>query len=213
MMPLIWVALALFLLSIWLRDDVARRRSAAAGWGAFAGYWAWQVGVYARLLDVTPTSEVDPSNTVLSAFVVGLCLLFARHILTKPGDILLRVTRVTALVGILYFPFAEFPLLHGAIIGGTAHITVSVLLLLGTPARVASPEIIVGVANPFVIGPTKVEIILACTAIESIALFAGVIFGMKAPRRRQMLAFAIVIPGIYLLNLVRNLYVILAYAY
>ncbi|MBI4361861.1 MAG: archaeosortase A, partial [Euryarchaeota archaeon] len=37
--------------------------------------------------------------------------------------------------------------------------------------------------------------------------------GMKAPRRRQMLAFAIVIPGIYLLNLVRNLYVILAYAY
>ena len=62
-------------------------------------------------------------------------------------------------------------------------------------------------------GSESVELILACTAIESIALFAGVILSVQAPLGRRALALAISIPTIYILNIARNGFVLMAYAY
>jgi archaeosortase A (PGF-CTERM-specific) len=57
----------------------------------------------------------------------------------------------------------------------------------------------------------KVEIILACTAIESIALFTGIIASVNAPFKRQAAAFLISVPVIYGLNLIRNVFIVDAY--
>ncbi len=57
----------------------------------------------------------------------------------------------------------------------------------------------------------EVEIILACTAIESIVLFAGIIFGVHAPMKRKLKAFFVSVPVIYALNIFRNVFVITAY--
>ena len=57
----------------------------------------------------------------------------------------------------------------------------------------------------------RVEIILACTAIESIALFTGLIASVNAPLTRMAKAFIVSVPIIYGLNLIRNVFVIDAY--
>ena len=59
----------------------------------------------------------------------------------------------------------------------------------------------------------SVEIILACTAIESIALFAGVILSVQAPLGRRLAALAASTISIYLLNIVRNGFVLMAYGW
>ena len=55
------------------------------------------------------------------------------------------------------------------------------------------------------------EIILACTAIESIALFFGLIVSVRAPFKRLASAFLVSVPAIYILNLLRNVFVVNAY--
>jgi archaeosortase A (PGF-CTERM-specific) len=56
-----------------------------------------------------------------------------------------------------------------------------------------------------------VQIILACTSIESIALFAGLILSVQAPIGRRLVALAASTVSIYLLNIVRNGFVLMAY--
>jgi archaeosortase A len=56
-----------------------------------------------------------------------------------------------------------------------------------------------------------VEIILACTAIESIALFMGLIGAVRAPLNRLAMAFVVSVPVIYILNLIRDIFVVVAY--
>jgi len=56
-----------------------------------------------------------------------------------------------------------------------------------------------------------VEIILACTAIESIALFMGLIGAVRAPLNRLAMAFIVSVPVIYILNLIRDIFVVVAY--
>jgi len=58
-----------------------------------------------------------------------------------------------------------------------------------------------------------VEIILACTGIESMALFAGATLGVNAELGRKVKAFLISVPVIYVLNLFRNVFVVSAYGY
>ncbi|HEY4964470.1 MAG TPA: archaeosortase A, partial [Candidatus Saccharimonadales bacterium] len=55
-----------------------------------------------------------------------------------------------------------------------------------------------------------VQIILGCTGIESIALFIGVIACVSAPPRRKLAAFMVSVPTIYVLNILRNAFVLTA---
>jgi archaeosortase A (PGF-CTERM-specific) len=57
----------------------------------------------------------------------------------------------------------------------------------------------------------SVEIILACTAIQSMALFVGVVGCVKAPLDRRFKAFMVSVPVIYVLNVIRNTFVISSY--
>jgi archaeosortase A (PGF-CTERM-specific) len=56
-----------------------------------------------------------------------------------------------------------------------------------------------------------VEIILACTGIQSIAIMLGVAAAVSTTLRQKILAFLLVAPTIYILNLLRNVFVIMAY--
>ena len=57
----------------------------------------------------------------------------------------------------------------------------------------------------------SVEIILACTGIQSIAIMLGVAAAVPTTLRQKILAFLIIVPTIYILNLLRNVFVIMAY--
>jgi archaeosortase A (PGF-CTERM-specific) len=56
-----------------------------------------------------------------------------------------------------------------------------------------------------------VEIILGCTGIQSIAVMLGVVATVPTTHRQKILAFLIVAPTIYILNILRNVFVIIAY--
>jgi archaeosortase A (PGF-CTERM-specific) len=55
--------------------------------------------------------------------------------------------------------------------------------------------------------PITYTIRLACTGLGSMAIFAGLIVAVRAPLRRKARAFAVSIPVIYALNLVRNVFI------
>lgn len=57
----------------------------------------------------------------------------------------------------------------------------------------------------------SVQIILGCTGIQSIAILLGVAAAVPTTLRQKLYAFLIVAPTIYILNLMRNAFVIMAY--
>ncbi len=124
--------------------------------------------------------------------------------LISKNSTLFTLTRATALSGLFYFPFANIPLLNQWII---SLVTKQTLWLTGSLGYPAIPE----AWNQISLNGHFVEIILACTAIESIALFMGLIFAVNAPTKRMFKAFMVSIPVIYILNILRDVFVIIAY--
>ncbi|MDD1685761.1 archaeosortase A [Methanoregula sp.] len=57
----------------------------------------------------------------------------------------------------------------------------------------------------------SVQIILGCTGIQSIAILLGVAAAVPTTLRQKIYAFLIIAPTIYILNLLRNVFVIMAY--
>jgi archaeosortase A (PGF-CTERM-specific) len=59
--------------------------------------------------------------------------------------------------------------------------------------------------------PITYSIILACTGMGSIAIFAGGILAVAAPWRRRLRALAMTVSVIYVLNLFRNVFIAVAF--
>jgi archaeosortase A (PGF-CTERM-specific) len=116
------------------------------------------------------------------------------------------VSYAASACGLIYFPFAEIQSLQAWLIGFTTFITARTLQVLSVPVILES-------WNIMSLNGRSVEIILACTAIESIALFAGVILSVSAPLGRKLKALAASTLSIYVLNIIRNGFVIMAYGW
>ncbi len=213
-LPVLWLALGLLLAAALVRKEDARRTLAAAGWGVFSLFWVSMALFFLGYLP-GPEARFDRVNAVLSSLMV-LFSLFVSWKTARRGSVALwKLTRAAAFVGIVYFPFTELAPLREALIGFTGHLTTETLKLLGVPAVHSAPYVWVRTTNPTILpdGVPVVEIILACTAIESIALFGGVILAVGEDKRRMALAALATLPSIYLLNLVRLLFVTSAYSY
>ncbi|MDY6932102.1 MAG: archaeosortase A, partial [Halobacteriota archaeon] len=195
---ILWLALLFLLLGAILKESRKERTSGFFGWIFFSIYWFGTVPHYIEIDDYF--------NVVLVCLMAIFCIVIGYHFLTYKGEgrsTLITLTKATALICIIYFPFAIIGFLNESLIDVTAIITNMLLNLIGVGTQVAPPIIF--------LGNLSIRIILACTAIESIALFAGVILSVKAPRYRKFLAFMASIPVIYLMNLLRNVIVTTAY--
>ncbi len=132
-------------------------------------------------------------------------------------DILFAVTKIAFIAAVLYFPFSEVTAIGDGLIYATAKITTLMLnhLNWGTSTSVylVPPSYIYTTERAFheyeLYKP--IEIILACTAIQSIVLFSGLIFGVESSLRRKVEAFMVSVPVIYGLNILRNMFVCEAY--
>ncbi len=123
---------------------------------------------------------------------------------TRDMSTLLTLTRATAISGLFYFPFANIAFLNTWIISMVTDQTVWLSELFGFGVIRVGWDLIE-------LNGLLVQIILACTAIESIALFSGLIFSVKAPGKRVLKAFLVSIPVIYSLNIIRDAFVLVAY--
>lgn len=212
--PILWLALGLLVAASVVRRPEARRALSAAGWGSFAPFWGSMALFFFGYVGGAE-ARVDPVDGVLSLVMVFFCLFVMAKVLRGGSPALWKLTRATAFVGLVYFPFTEIPLLREVLIDFTDRLTVAALGLFGIPTSFSSPYLWVRTYNPTIAldGIPMVEIILACTAIESIALFGGVILAVGENRRRMAAAALATLPAIYLLNLIRNMFVTAAYAY
>jgi archaeosortase A (PGF-CTERM-specific) len=200
----------------------ARKLIGGIGWGVFSIHWSYQPLHYLQIMDYV--------NVLLTIVVALFCLLVAyimfreyregplsirdnREVLRSKFsaqdeadslDITSMVTSASALGALVYFPFANFASLNTWIIGGVTSQVFWVLKYFEIPAYMKA-------WNMITLNGYTVEIILACTAIESMALFMGLIGAVRAPLNRLAMAFIVSVPVIYILNLIRDIFVVIAY--
>ncbi len=170
------------------------------------GVFAWFLFSFACLIKAL---EFLQGQDYVNFCIFSLGSLFfgmmAKAIISRKSETLREVTAFSALACIIYFPFVFIPSLNSAIIEMTAFLSASLGRMLGYP-MLAQGHIIE-------LNGSTIEIILACTAIESMALFTGATLGIKADKRRKLKAFLISVPVIYFLNLFRNVFVAVSFAY
>ena len=192
----LWISLLLLLLSALTKKSLA----AALGWATFGVFWLSQPGHYLETEDYFNVALVLGA-ALLSFYMASLVF---RKGFSKVGYA--WASYAAAVCGIVYFPFAEIEPLRVGLIGFTAMITAQTLQHFSVP-------VVMQDWNSMSLNGKSVEIILACTAIESIALFAGVILSVQAPLGRRALALAVSTLTIYILNIARNGFVLMAYGY
>jgi archaeosortase A (PGF-CTERM-specific) len=211
----LWMALIFFILASILPGKYKSYKMpvGSIGWIFFAVYWALQPLYYIK--------EGDFSMVILMFVVALICLIIAHlmyitYLKSKKGMLhdnptnitktLMATTTVTAIGALFYYPFAQIESLNHYIISTVTSQTFWLSQQAGFPVIRIDWNIIM-------LNGYQVEIILACTAIESIALFFGLILGIKADKKKVFLALMASIPVIYILNLIRNTFVIGAYGY
>jgi len=117
--------------------------------------------------------------------------------LLRADPVILQLSRAAAIATIIYIPFALVPPLHDALISGVVTLASGLITALGHTPHMAAWDIIAEKAF-------YNQIILGCTGITAIALVLGIVSGEKNLSLREAVpAFLIVIPSIFILNLLR----------
>lgn len=219
----LWLAVGLMIASSVIPKTLrVRKLIGGIGWGVFSIHWGYQPFHYVEIQDY--------ANVVLTFLFALFCLLVAyimlqeyrkgpfilnnnREVMHSPVsaqtegdalDITSMLTNASALGALVYFPFANFSSLNTWIIGSVTSQVTWALQYFEVPAYMKA-------WNMITLNGYTVEIILACTAIESIALFMGLIGSVRAPLSRLVPAFIVSVPVIYVLNLIRDIFVVVAY--
>ncbi len=153
-------------------------------------------------------SESNFLYPVMAALSVPFLLVTVRYLLAENKTVM-HLTRAAAVASLIYFPFAfdDFANINGLGHWLSSMVVNEVLWLLHVfnyPVNLDAWNIIA--QNGF-----RVEIILACTGIQSIAIMLGVAAAVPTTMRQKVFAFLLVAPTIYILNLFRNVFVVMAY--
>lgn len=205
---IIWLALGLLIASSLMPHNRLKLTIAGSGWMFFSVHWALQWQHYFDLGDYT-----NVVLTVLAAvFCAAVGYIFIKQDRSMLGNSsgtgtithLSTATTAAAVGGLSYFVFSEIPSMNAWIISTVTDQTIWLASVFGVIITRLDWNLVA-------VNGYRVEIILACTAIESIALFTGMIASVSAPLRHQAKAFLVSVPAIYGLNLIRNIFVINAY--
>ncbi len=207
---ILWIALGLLIAASTIpKNKDIKFIASGAGWALFSIHWALQWQHYVDAGDFV--------NVFLTVLATAGCLILGYLLIKKDRRIMSDIrgistinsifmaTTASAIGGISYFAFSEIGPLNGWLIATVTDQTFWLGSIFGI-------EITRLEMNLLSVNGYKVEIILACTAIESIALFTGIIVSANAPFMRIAKAFLVSVPIIYILNLFRNVFVIDAYA-
>ncbi|MDD1704668.1 MAG: archaeosortase A [Methanoregula sp.] len=139
----------------------------------------------------------------LAALSVPFFIITAKYLLLEDERVM-NISRAAAVAFLIYAPFQYIPFLGDWLIAQVVNQVSWILDLLNYHVTLDSWNILM--KNTF-----RVEIILACTGIQSIAIMLGVASAVPSDLRQKILAFLLIAPTIYFLNLLRNVFVILAY--
>ncbi|AUX07773.1 cytochrome oxidase subunit I [Halalkaliarchaeum desulfuricum] len=230
---LAWLSIGLFVLAALLEWRQRRRAGtsgslasgasigkpvrvvAFAAWLVFAAFWLNLVPHFAFVHQSYVEGILSLVAVPASAYV-GWLVYSGR-------DTLFVLTRAVAVMGVVYLPFETIPALSIAgvalpaprqvLIEHTAVMTAFVMEAVGyTPEMIESSE---GYDATFrwlyADGGEEhaiyVTVVLACTGIGSMSIFAGLIAAVRAPLVRKLRALALAIGIIYVLNVLRTSFI------
>ena len=148
-------------------------------------------------------SENNFMYPVIAALSVPFLVITARYLLAE-DDRVMHLSRAAAVAFIIYAPFEYIPVLSDWLIAVVVGQVIWILDLL--QCNVTNTDWNIIARNGF-----RVEIILGCTGIQSIAIMLGVAAAVPTTIKQKCYAFLIIVPTIYILNLLRNAFVIIAY--
>ena len=189
------------------------------GWLCLGFFWWLQVEHYIVIK--------DPINAMFCAAAVPFFGYLAYHeyqsiLWNAKYEPLRWLAAMTVIAGGIYFFVERVPLLSGWLIHLVAEQSIWILNVLdlettlgaldyGEGSRWYRPasehqEVRVSVEGEswqHLDAPT-INIVLACTALQSMIIFVGGVICTKAPYDRRIYAFLATVPPIYILNLIRN---------
>ena len=193
------------------------------GWLCLGFFWWVQVEHYILIR--------DPVNALICAAAVPFFGYLAYHeylslLWNKKYEPLRWLAAMTVVAGGIYFSVERVPYLSGWLIQVVAEQSIWILNSLdiqtslgnldyGEGSRWYRPasdheevRISIEAETWKHIDSPSVNIVLACTALQSMIIFVGGVICTKAPSDRRFYAFLATVPPIYVLNLVRNAAVI-----
>jgi archaeosortase A len=172
-----------------------RKFAAIAGWACIVlNLWS-ELPAFFR-----ESNFLYPALAVLS---LPFLAITAERLLHE-DPVILRLSRTAAIATVIYLPFALVPVLHDGLIAVVVTLAYGLITALGHHPQMAAWDVILenGFAN---------QIILGCTGIMAIAIMLGVVFGENNLTSRQVVfGFLLVVPVIFLLNLLRVAVVFIA---
>ena len=168
-----------------------------AGWVLFAAFWS----TMPSFLYLSEDGDIFNAMVCVIGVYVLVYLAYHEWLSWKRRDhpvSLNWIAGATFLAGIIYFTFEiAVPSLKDWFIEVVAAQSTDLLHLLGVNA-VRSDSVIVYNNAP-------ITIIFACTAIQSMVLFVGMIGAINsAPLKRRAVGLLVTVVPIYFLNLIRN---------
>ena len=172
-----------------------RKFAAILGWALMVLFLIAEIPFY-----LSQNNILYPTIAILA---IPFLYVTTRRLLAEDRDVL-ALSRGAAVAFLLYAPFGYYVPLGEWLIGAVTSQIIWLLGFFGYPVTLLDWDLI-GKA------PFQIEIILACTGIQSMAIMLGVAAAVPTTLRQKVLAFLIVVPTIYILNLVRNVFVIIAY--
>jgi archaeosortase A (PGF-CTERM-specific) len=175
-------------------------------YAAIAGWTFIVLALFANLDEYfTENNFLYP---LMAALSVPFLYITAKYLL-REDERAMNLSRAGAVAFLIYAPFGfdQVPIFASfgkALISLVVGQVIWILDMLHFSVSLADWNIIT--RNNY-----RVEIILGCTGIQSIAILLGVAAAVPTTMRQKILAFLIVAPTIYFLNLLRNAFVIMAY--
>ncbi|WP_048150221.1 archaeosortase A [Methanolacinia paynteri] len=196
MEPLLIYAAAIFFIGFLLLRRPYNLYCAAAGWTAI---------ILSILVDLPHYIFVE-NNFMYPLFgILGIPFLaITIPEILRNNKLTIYLSRGAAIAFLIYIPFGFYQPLGDWLIAVVTSEVSSLLGLFGFGAEKVAWNMIE--YNNF-----RVEIILACTGIQSIAIMLGLAYCVPSDRRQKLMAFLLVVPTIYILNLLRNVFVVMAY--
>lgn len=204
-----WLSVALFVLVAVLETTDRRewaRRVGGVTWAVFGFFWLTLVHYYVF-------EQRSLVEGVLSIAALPACI-YVGYLLYRGRDSLFVLSRSVAFMGVIFLPFDSIPVLRQWMI---ETVTLHTHWLMGAFGYepVLSEGPLFGYRSQFEFVTdghryiTYIEIV--CSGIGSIAIFGGLAAAVKAPLRRKLKALAIVVPVIYVLNILRNAFIAVAF--
>jgi len=201
---ILWTSLGLLVMASLMPKSInSRFIFGGSGWVFLSIYWSMQLGRYIELIDYVNIIMVIAA-TAASLFIAHITFQAKNN--NKSGyEVFISLSRAASVGGLIYFLFAEVEFLNTWIISTVTGQGIWFIERFDFP--------VMNVAwNQLAVNGLVVEIILACTAIESIALFSGIISSATgATVARKLQAFMISVPVVYLLNIIRVSFTASAY--